>query len=58
MPVSYYVDLHHFSQRIILTHIWDHTQSTSISPDGKILAVLGDSAECLLADANTGKVSV
>ncbi|KAJ4822360.1 hypothetical protein Tsubulata_020048 [Turnera subulata] len=31
--------------------------NTSVSPDGKVLAVLGDSAECLLADANSGKVT-
>ncbi|XP_038884444.1 uncharacterized WD repeat-containing protein C2A9.03-like isoform X2 [Benincasa hispida] len=30
--------------------------NTSVSPDGKMLAVLGDSTECLLADANSGKV--
>ncbi|KAJ0519801.1 putative transcription factor WD40-like family [Helianthus annuus] len=28
---------------------------TSVSPDGKLLAVLGDSTECLLADAQSGK---
>lgn len=31
-------------------------QNTSVSPDGKLLAVLGDSTESLIADANTGKV--
>ncbi|KAE9609030.1 putative transcription factor WD40-like family [Lupinus albus] len=31
--------------------------NTSVSPDGKLLAVLGDSTECLIADANTGKVT-
>ena len=31
-------------------------QNTSVSPDGKLLAVLGDSAECLIADAQSGKV--
>ncbi|KAL6962675.1 hypothetical protein U1Q18_037634 [Sarracenia purpurea var. burkii] len=30
--------------------------STSVSPDGKLLAVLGDSADCLIADAQSGKV--
>ncbi|KAK4428514.1 putative WD repeat-containing protein C2A9.03 [Sesamum alatum] len=30
--------------------------NTSISPDGKLFAVLGDSAECLIADAQSGKV--
>ncbi|KAI4337716.1 hypothetical protein L6164_016098 [Bauhinia variegata] len=31
--------------------------NTSVSPDGKLFAILGDSAECLIADANTGKVT-
>ncbi|KAK3002477.1 hypothetical protein RJ639_022121 [Escallonia herrerae] len=30
--------------------------NTSVSPDGKMLAVLGDSAECLVADVQSGKV--
>jgi len=30
--------------------------NTSVSPDGKLMAVLGDSAECLVADAESGKV--
>lgn len=30
--------------------------STSVSPNGKLLAVLGDSIDCLIADAKTGKV--
>ncbi|XP_075518796.1 putative WD repeat-containing protein C2A9.03 isoform X2 [Primulina tabacum] len=30
--------------------------NTSVSPDGRFLAVLGDSAECLIADAQSGKV--
>ncbi|XP_072979453.1 uncharacterized WD repeat-containing protein C2A9.03-like [Typha angustifolia] len=29
--------------------------STSVSPDGKLLAVLGDDVNCLVADSNTGK---
>ena len=32
-------------------------QNTSVSPDGKLVSVLGDSAECLIADAQSGKVS-
>lgn len=32
-------------------------QNTSVSPDGKLFSVLGDSAECLIADAQSGKVS-
>lgn len=30
--------------------------NTSVSPDGRLLAVLGDSPECLLADAQSGKI--
>lgn len=30
-------------------------QNTSVSPDGKLLAVLGDSSDCLLADSQSGK---
>ncbi|KAL3830449.1 hypothetical protein ACJIZ3_019251 [Penstemon smallii] len=30
--------------------------NTSVSPDGKMLAVLGDSTECLIADAQSGKI--
>ncbi|XP_030541403.1 uncharacterized WD repeat-containing protein C2A9.03-like isoform X1 [Rhodamnia argentea] len=29
--------------------------NTSVSPDGKLLAILGDSVECLIADAQSGK---
>lgn len=32
-------------------------QNTSVSPDGKSVAVLGDSADCFVADAQSGKVS-
>ncbi|XP_022773159.1 uncharacterized WD repeat-containing protein C2A9.03-like isoform X1 [Durio zibethinus] len=31
--------------------------NTSVSPDSKLLAVLGDSVECLIADAQSGKVT-
>ncbi|KAJ7965686.1 WD40 repeat [Quillaja saponaria] len=31
--------------------------NASVSPDGNLLAVLGDSSECLIADANSGKVT-
>ncbi|CAN1791941.1 Uncharacterized WD repeat-containing protein C2A9.03 [Linum perenne] len=31
--------------------------STSVSPDGKLVSVLGDSIDCLLADAQSGKVT-
>lgn len=33
------------------------SQNISVSPDGKLLAVLGDSPECLIADAYSGKVT-
>lgn len=36
--------------------VYDTVQNTSVSPDGRLLAVLGDSAECLIADAQSGKV--
>ncbi|KAM1180514.1 hypothetical protein ACFX13_019917 [Malus domestica] len=29
--------------------------NTSVSPDGKLVAILGDSADCLIADAQSGK---
>lgn len=29
--------------------------NTSVSPDGKLLAILGDSSDCLVADAQSGK---
>lgn len=30
--------------------------NTSVSPDGKLMAVLGDNADCLVSDSHTGKV--
>ncbi|CAE5959371.1 unnamed protein product [Arabidopsis arenosa] len=30
--------------------------NTSVNPDGKLLAVLGDSTECLISDSHSGKV--
>jgi len=30
-------------------------QNTSVSPDGKLMAVLGDSADCLIADSQSGR---
>ncbi|KAB2025228.1 hypothetical protein ES319_D06G135800v1 [Gossypium barbadense] len=32
-------------------------KNTSVSPDGKLLAVLGDSIDCLIVDAQSGKVT-
>lgn len=34
------------------------SQSTSVSPDGKLLAVLGDSPDCMTADPQSGKVYI
>ncbi|KAK8284063.1 hypothetical protein V6Z11_D08G129000 [Gossypium hirsutum] len=36
---------------------WSVNVKTSVSPDGKLLAVLGDSTDCLIADAQSGKVT-
>ncbi|XP_066398125.1 uncharacterized WD repeat-containing protein C2A9.03-like [Miscanthus floridulus] len=41
----------------LLSHLrfpWS-VNDTSASPDGKLIAVLGDSSECLVADAQSGK---
>ncbi|XP_068636760.1 uncharacterized WD repeat-containing protein C2A9.03-like isoform X2 [Aristolochia californica] len=46
--IENFVLLNHF------TFPWS-VNNTSVSPDGKLLAVLGDSADCLLADAQSGK---
>ncbi|EHA8591899.1 putative WD repeat-containing protein C2A9.03 [Cocos nucifera] len=43
---------------VLLNHLsfsWS-VNSTSVSPDGKLLAVLGDNTDCLLADSQSGKV--
>lgn len=34
-----------------------YSQNTSVSPDGKLFAVLGDSTECLIIDTHSGKVT-
>lgn len=33
-------------------------QTATVSPDGKLLAVLGDSVDGLLVDVDTGKVYI
>jgi len=33
-------------------------QHTSLSPDGKLVIIVGDDTDALLIDANSGKVSV
>lgn len=47
-------DTEHFTMLNRLSFPWS-VNNTSVSPDSKLLAVLGDSADCLLADAQTGK---
>uniref|UniRef100_A0A6V7QVH8 Uncharacterized protein n=1 Tax=Ananas comosus var. bracteatus TaxID=296719 RepID=A0A6V7QVH8_ANACO len=45
-------------ERFVLLNRFSHSWSvnnTSVSPDGKLLAVLGDSTECLVADPQSGK---
>ncbi|KAF7816953.1 putative WD repeat-containing protein C2A9.03 isoform X1 [Senna tora] len=49
------LDAENFSSLACFKYDWS-VNSTSVSPDGKLLAILGDSADCLIADANTGKV--
>jgi hypothetical protein len=31
-------------------------QNMSVSPDGKMLAVLGDNSDCVITDSQSGKV--
>jgi len=33
-------------------------QHTSLSPDGKLVVIVGDDTDALIIDANSGKVSV
>ncbi|KAK7410543.1 hypothetical protein VNO78_01393 [Psophocarpus tetragonolobus] len=49
-------DAQNFASLGCFKYDWS-VNNTSVSPDGKLLAVLGDSTECLIADANTGKVT-
>ncbi|CAL0304565.1 unnamed protein product [Lupinus luteus] len=49
-------DAEKFTSLCCFKYDWS-VNNTSVSPDGKLLAVLGDSTECLIADANTGKVT-
>ncbi|PHU20300.1 hypothetical protein BC332_11451 [Capsicum chinense] len=50
-----FFDVNSFACTNCYTFPWS-VNNTSVSPDGKLLAVLGDSPECLLADAQSGKV--
>jgi hypothetical protein len=46
------------TSHILAPHFYGSSlQNTSVSPDGKLLAVLGDNVECLIADAQSGKVN-
>ncbi|OIW21165.1 hypothetical protein TanjilG_29983 [Lupinus angustifolius] len=49
-------DAEKFTSLGCFKYAWS-VNNTSVSPDGKLLAVLGDSTECLIADASTGKVT-
>ncbi|KAB1199839.1 putative WD repeat-containing protein C2A9.03 [Morella rubra] len=48
-------DAENFALLNLFSFNWS-VNNTSVSPDGKLLAVLGDSSECLMADAQSGKV--
>ncbi|XP_020423604.1 uncharacterized WD repeat-containing protein C2A9.03 isoform X2 [Prunus persica] len=47
-------DVQNFSCLNQFSFDWS-VNNTSVSPDGKLVAVLGDSADCLIADAQSGK---
>ncbi|XP_057441181.1 uncharacterized WD repeat-containing protein C2A9.03-like isoform X2 [Lotus japonicus] len=49
-------DAENFASLGCFKYVWS-VNNISASPDGKSLAVLGDSTECLIADVNTGKVT-
>ncbi|XP_027901945.1 uncharacterized WD repeat-containing protein C2A9.03 isoform X2 [Vigna unguiculata] len=49
-------DAENFASLGCFNYDWS-VNNISASPDGKLLAVLGDSTECLIADANTGKIT-
>lgn len=38
-------------------HTYSHVQHTSLSPNGKLLVIVGDNPQGLLVDAQTGKVT-
>ncbi|XP_010269214.1 PREDICTED: uncharacterized WD repeat-containing protein C2A9.03-like isoform X2 [Nelumbo nucifera] len=48
-------DTENFACLSRFTFSWS-VNNTSVSPDGKLFAVLGDSADCFIADAQSGKV--
>lgn len=47
-------DAERFNLLSRFTFPWS-VNNTSVSPDGKLLAVLGDSSDCLIADTHSGK---
>ncbi|XP_022138944.1 uncharacterized WD repeat-containing protein C2A9.03-like isoform X2 [Momordica charantia] len=47
-------DAENFASLSCFSFDWS-VNSTSVSPDGKLLAVLGDSPDCLITDANSGR---
>lgn len=47
-------DIEKFTLLGCLSFPWS-VNNTSVSPDGKLLAILGDSVDCLIADAVSGK---
>ncbi|GAA0182994.1 hypothetical protein LIER_30486 [Lithospermum erythrorhizon] len=48
-------DTNSFACLNCFTFPWS-VNNTSVSPDGRLLAVLGDNSDCLLTDAKSGKV--
>ncbi|XP_059444233.1 uncharacterized WD repeat-containing protein C2A9.03-like [Corylus avellana] len=48
-------DAENFALLSLFSYDWS-VNNASVSPDGKLLAVLGDNVECLIADAQSGKV--
>jgi len=45
-----------FDIAMLIFFLLPFRQNTSVSPDGKLMAVLGDGLECLVADSQSGKV--
>lgn len=53
-----WVLIFNLASHVLAPHsLWSSLQNASVSPDGKLLAVLGDNVECLIADTQSGKVS-
>ncbi|KAF9592764.1 hypothetical protein IFM89_017334 [Coptis chinensis] len=56
MMLLWVFDTENFVCLGLFTFPWS-VNNTSVSPDEKLLAVLGDNVNCLIADAHSGKVS-